>query len=208
MRLLGLPLLILMLAGPATAGDNPDFRLPLHATVVLGGPCASTSVDCSGNRPVVNVQPFQEIEVCLLVYNAQSIIGLETAFEWDPSWTFYEPDNWGCRPDQLVAHFPRLSGGPDFGYYLSFFPPCILGPQVEVIARLRFTTGPAGTCLRQVKPISGSGINAIDCSQNLDRVRSDAYLGRICVTSGGHDACGSVATATEPTTWGKIKASY
>src|SRR6188508_2848280 len=73
---------LLLSSGRVSAGDNPNFRLPLHATLDLGGTC-STTINCFTQLPTINVLPQREVEIYLLVFNANRLSGVQTAFEWD-----------------------------------------------------------------------------------------------------------------------------
>ena len=199
---------LLLSSGRVSAGDNPNFRLPLHATLDLGGTC-STTINCFTQLPTINVLPQREVEIYLLVFNANRLSGVQTAFEWDRAlgWTFLS-GQWDCRPGQITSHEPQDPGGPDAGLLTTSFD-CVLGPQVAVIGKMRFLSGGAGgSCLGQVEPSPPRSIQAVDCSLGIDHISSSVYLGKICVVFGGSDGCGVLPTTREATTWGQIKATY
>ena len=67
-------------------------------------------------------------------------------------------------------------------------------------------------CIEQVQSAYSGGIAVVDCAGGIDQIDpSDPVqkqrLGRICVGSGGHDACDRVVPV-ESSTWGQIRATY
>jgi hypothetical protein len=195
----------------AQGGDNPDFTFPLHAKVTLFEPCDGyLPVDCRGNRPTVNVPPYSQIQVFFLVANYNNLAGVGTALEWDPSWTL-QTSIWDCQVLPIALFMPTAPGGPEAGRLFIAFD-CITGPELAVIGHLRYAVGPAG-CLRHVTPSVPPRISVIDCQLREDEIDADdpvqrLRLGKICVDTGGHDACEPLTTAVESTTWGKVKSTY
>lgn len=205
--------LILLWPHGAMCGNNPNFTLPLHAVPGIGNPCSGyLPVDCIGNRPVVSVTANSPITVYLLLMNFNDVTAMETAFEWDAGWIL-AGGAWDCQVDQIFAVEPHDPGGPVAGTIATAFD-CVSGPALAVIGRLFFQSGPSG-CLRQVQSTYPDGIAVVDCGNPMgedfidaNTPEGQARLGRICVGSGGHDACGPQTTAVDPATWGAIKASY
>jgi hypothetical protein len=159
----------------------------------------------------VNVLPSTDYTIYLMVANYLHVAGIQTAFDWDPGWVLNDV-LFNCRANQLNAILPDPGrpGGPSTGTVSTAFD-CVTGPALAVIGRLRFTSGPGG-CITQVQSCYPFGVHAIDCANGIDLINAnDPYqrlrLGKICVGQGGHDACDPII-ATEPATWGRIKASY
>jgi hypothetical protein len=142
------------------AGANPEFTLPLHAAAGAAG-CA-VGVNCTTDQPSVNVLPGAEITANLKLFNYAQVAGIQTAFDWDPSWVLTDV-LFNCRPGQLSATLPdpSLPGGPLTGTVSTAFD-CTFGPALAVVGRLRFTAGAAG-CLSQVQSCYPYGVHAVDC---------------------------------------------
>lgn len=202
--------LVLLPPSAAVAGDNPAFTIPLHAKLTAPEPLCLVSADCANLPPRVNVPPDTLITVFVLVNNYTGITGLQTAFEWDPSWTILG-GACDCRMSDVCAG-PWEEGGPGGGNSnlavasLS----CVSGPAVAAVARMFFRTGSAG-CLEQVQSGYPFGIHAVDCRGGQDLISpydpaGQLRLGKICVGQGGRDAC--MVTPVEARTWGAIKATY
>jgi hypothetical protein len=212
---LGLLISALLLIGPqaAVSGPNPNFTLPLHAAEGTGNPCSGyLPVDCLGHRPAVNVAADSPVTVYLLLMNYDNVHALETAFAWDAGWVFMG-GAWDCQVNQIFAVQPHDPGGPTAGTIATAFN-CINGPALAVIGRMFFLSGANG-CLRQVESTYPDGTAVLDCTNaQLDYIDANTpegqqRLGRICVGTGGRDACDPTqTTATEPATWGTIKATY
>jgi hypothetical protein len=208
---IALALCFLLLPSTSVAGANPNFKLPLHATMEPNGSCATT-VDCFIHLPTINVLPGREVEIYLLAFNHTRLTGLQTAFSWESQfgWTFLS-SQWDCLPGQVTVRQPQDPGGPDAGRLMTTFD-CVLGPQVAVIGSMRFVSGAAGgSCLRQVEPSLPDRILAVDCSGGVDYMspaQQSYSLGKICVINGGYDSCGVLPTPSEASTWGRIKATY
>jgi len=207
-RLAWLAIAMTAAAGTALAGGNPNFTLPLHAKVTQGyEPCEGyLPVDCLSVHPTVEVQSGQSVAIFLLVANAPELTGVQTAFDVDPSWTFAY-GIWDCRG--RYAFSPQLPFGPTTGTISAGFN-CITGGQLLPIGRMFFIAG-AG-CIGQVSSTFPFGTHVLDCHGEPDMIVPSepgqaARLGKVCVGTGGNDAC-AVATPVAAATWGRIKRTY
>ena len=195
-------------ASSAFAGANPNFTLPLHAKVSSFEQCNGyLPVDCLGVRPVVEVETGQPITVFLMVANYAELLGIQTAFEVDPSWTFTF-GLWDCQyaPNENP---PQPPFGPTSGTITAVFN-CVTSGELLPIGRMTFVSGTG--CVGQVESAYPSGTWALDCQQQFDRILPNepgqaARLGKVCVGTGGQDACDRV-TPVAAATWGRIKATY
>ena len=201
---------VLSPSAPAGAGQNPLVTLPLHARLTSGSCRQYAPVDCVDHRPTVDVPPATDIVVYLLFYNYVAVAGIQTAFDWDSSWSlndFLCNCQQGCIDCCMGFEEP---GGPIHGTVASAFT-CVNGPALAPVARILFTTG-SGGCFYPVQSAYPFGNHVVDCLNGIDRIDADdpvqrLRLGRVCVGEGGWDACDPV-TAVEPATWGRIKRSY
>ena len=199
-------LMALCLSTMAFAGANPSITLPLHAKASTFEQCNGyLPMDCSqANPPLVNVSP-QPIAVFLFANNYANVAGVQTAFDW-PGWqlTF---GLWDCQPGQLSAVTPVNPGGATAGSITTAFN-CANTGALLVIGRMHMVPTTGG-CISQVQSTFPFGIHVVDCSQGVDQIpdSQQARLGKICVGSGGVNACAPVS-AVEPATWGSIKGQY
>jgi hypothetical protein len=71
-----------------------------------------------------------------------------------------------------------------------------------------FVAGDSG-CLRYIQPQWPFGICVLDCATQIDQIidPDSPRLGRVCVDSGGIDACERVVPVASAT-WGAIKDSF
>jgi hypothetical protein len=196
-------------AGAASAGLNPYFTIPLHYKASSFEACAGyLPVDCAGTRPTVEAMAGQPAVVYVMIHNYAAVSGIQTAFEWDPSWNLLF-GLWDCQPGMLDGNVPQNPGGPIRGVLTQAFV-CVTGPALAVMGRM-FFVGMESGCIRQVQPMFPYGICVMDCTQSIDQITDspvdEARLGRICVGAEGHDAC-ERAVPIEAGTWGRIKASY
>jgi hypothetical protein len=149
------------------------------------------------------------ITVFLFVEIYERLRSVQTAFEWDPSWSL-AGGAWDCQVNQLNLTIPQDPGGPREGTLSTAFD-CLVAPGTAVIGRLFFRSGTGG-CLRQVESDFPLGIHVRDCRDEIDslgpgRPEFSTRLGRICVESGGQTGCWD-PWPVEPTTWGAIRSSY
>jgi hypothetical protein len=224
LRQSGLALLCSTLAlGPSTAiaeyGDNNNFALLLHAVVGHAQPCEvgqGLACYCGDGwmAPEVVVPPNTEITVLLAAWNIcddPRLTGVQTAFEWDPSWTLLG-SAWDCRENEMAEAIPHDPGGPDAGTIATKFD-CATGQNVALIGRLFFITGTTG-CLSQVQSSYLAGIHTLDCDEGMDQIDFshplDPYrLGAVCVEGRPPlgDGCYDPMPVL-PTSWGRIKSAY
>ena len=100
--------------------------------------------------------------------------------------------------------------GPTSGTMIYAFN-CLTGGTLAPLGRMFFVAGTG--CIGQIESTyPPNGIYALDCQQQMDQILPDApgqqaRLGKVCVGTGGHDAC-EAATPVAAATWGAIKASY
>jgi hypothetical protein len=192
---------------PAVAGQNPDFRFVLHAKQSSFEPCDGyLPVDCTSVQPTVNV-PAAPIAVFLLLANHQAASGIQTAFDWS-GWVL----TFAVWEDCLDIHCqfaPCWPNPPGPDHTISGTFNCVNGPALKVIGRMHFV--PAGNpgCIRQVQSPYPNGIHVLDCQNQADLITDEnsPRLGRVCLGSGGVNAC-PAAVPVDGATWGKIKATY
>jgi PKD repeat protein len=190
---------------PRPSGANPLVQLPLHAALGCED-CGPPAVDCEQNPPTVDIPPNTTVTIYLMAYHYNAVIGVQTAFAWDPGWTL-SAAVFDCLPGQLSAVVPAEPGGPTAGTVATAFN-CMTSGDLLVIGRLLMTSGASG-CLGQVESSYPFGTCVLDCSQGVDPVPDRlSRLGKICVSNGGIDACAIVIPAVQPATWGQVKATY
>ena len=194
-------------SGPAAAGENPSFTLPLHIAASTYQPCNGyLPIDCTSNHPTVNLSGGGPVAVFIFVANYQRISYLQVGLEWDPSWS-HSFGLFDCQPGQLEGFFPD---SPTTASGVTAFS-CVNGPALAVMGRMFFTAGSSG-CLAFIQPpwpTWPNGIHAGDCQLGIDQITDEdsPRFGRVCVGSGGVDACDRVVPVF-PSTWGAIKGSY
>ena len=193
----------------AMAGVNPDFRIVLHAKLSSFEPCNGyLPVDCSSNSPAVNLPFAGPIAVFVFLFNYQAASGIQTGFEF-PGWvrTFFL---WDCGV--LSCDFAPCDtqvGGVAYVVEGDFLNGCITAPAFAVLGRMHFVPAGQPGCISQFIPDTPNGIHLRDCTGGVDLITdaSSPRLGKICVGSGGVNAC-DMTVAVESSTWGRIKATY
>jgi hypothetical protein len=193
---------------PAQAGDNPHFTIPLHAKASQFEQCTGyLPVNCLDVRPTVEIPSGQQVTVFVLVRNYTMLAGVQTAFEVDPSWTYFF-SLWRCQPGGGPGPptSPVPPFGPIYGQATAVFE-CVTGGELLAIGQMYFISGQG--CVGQVQTSAPSGICALDCDNEIDQILpgEEARLGRVCVGSGGRDACEQVVPVASAT-WGLVKATY
>lgn len=198
-------ILALGASSAAFAGNNPQVTIPLHGKASSFEPCTGLApVDCGANRPTVNVAGGP---VCIFVTlrNYVGVAGVQTAFDNPNSWTFTF-GLWDCQTGQLNAVTPGAPFGATAGSITTAFT-CVTSGALLPVGRMFFiaTTG----CISQIQSSYPFGIHVLDCEGGIDQISDNEQgrLGKICVGSGGVDACDPISPV-EATTWGQIKASY
>lgn len=195
-------------AGRVNAGTNPDFRIVLHAKPSSFEPCNGyLPVDCISNPPTVNLPSTAPIAVFVLLFNYTAASGIQTAFQW-PGWspTFFL---WDCL---LACDFAPCSTtmGPNAGLLEGdFIAGCVTAPALLMIGRMHFVPAGSAGCISQFIPDEPNGIHLRDCTGGVDLITdaSSPRLGKICIGTGGVNACDG-AVPVESITWGQIKATY
>ncbi len=198
-------IMLLLAAGPIYAGANPSFTLPLHAKASQFEPCNGyLPVDCLDNRPTVNVAEGP-VAVYLMIMNYCCVSVVQTAFDVDPEWTFVF-GLWDCQQGLGPEFPPHPPFGPTSGTMIYAFS-CVTTGVLLPIGRMFFNA--TGGCIEQVESSYPDGTFVMDCQQGIDRILPEEgeRLGKVCVGSGGYDACDRV-TPVSPATWGAIKAAY
>jgi len=191
-----------MAQGP---GVNNQVTLPLHYKASGFEACTGLApVDCLTNRPAISATSGAAAAIFLTVMNYQSIQGVQTAFQFDATWTLTF-GLWDCQTGQLNAVTPAMPGGPTAGSITTAFN-CVTTGALLPIGRM-FFTGPTAGCISQVQSTYPFGIHVLDCQGGVNQITEDARLGKVCVGAGGVDACDPVSPV-ESATWGGIKAQY
>ncbi len=186
-------------------GANPEATLPMHAVVLDNPPPEPCNIadPCDPGPPQVNIAPNSNVTTYVMLRNYDNVIVMQTAFDWD-GWTFVD-GVWSCLPGQQVSDAPFGNGGPLEGSLATMFD-CLTGGTTMVVGSMNLIAAGQG-CLTQVESALPFGTYVTSCSFEQDAVLSDDR-GTICVSSGGHDACGPLSTTVEPTTWGAVKAQF
>jgi hypothetical protein len=134
--------------------------------------------------------PNSEYRIFFYLNHITNAAGVQTAFQWDPSWDLLE-SYWGCRSSQLTttAPDPDTNGGPVTGTLSTVFD-CVSGPSLVRIGFMDFVAGTTG-CLSQIQSDYPNGNHVLDCSNAIDLVDpanpvEALRFGRICVDVGGH----------------------
>lgn len=194
-------------AGRVTAGTNPDFRIVLHAKPSSFETCNGyLPLDCIANPPTVNV-PATPIAVFVLLFNHTAASGIQTAFTfggWNPTFFLWDCGLIGCD----FAPYDPPPFPPIVVVAGDFTGGCVTGPALKVLGRMFFVPT-SGGCISQVIPDLPNGIHLRDCTGGVDLITdaSSPRLGKICVGTGGVNACDG-AVPVESTTWGQIKSTY
>jgi len=161
-------------------------------------------MDCNSMSPTVNVQPGENIVVYVLLRNYEAASALRYRFEVDGGksglwgdWTMLF-STFGCLPGQNSPAIPSEASGDLETHFL-----CLEGGALQVLGLMVMQAGSHG-CLG-ISDIEFSGI--WDCNQVITPI-APGNRGRVCVASGGYDACDPMQVAVDGATWGAIKAQY
>ncbi len=203
----GLCALIVLPLAATAAEANYLFCLPLHGHEGIVSCDMGPSEYCHGPA---DVPANSQVTVLLFAYYFDELASVQTAFEWDPGWTFLGSD-WTCLPGQVTLLVPRNPGGPDAGTVTTGFDCLTQGGwdgAAPVLGRLFFLSGEQG-CVRQVESSEPLGTHIADCQGMTYSIRSQWWerTGTICAGSGGNDGCWDPFPVA-PSTWGGIKATY
>jgi hypothetical protein len=207
----------LLVPAIALAQGEHFLSLVLHAEIGRVAYCSEVDeVSCycysPHELPATQVPPGTEITVFLVVPSVvcdlgQTFTGVQTAFEWDPSWELLG-SVWNCQQNQLVGATPQSPGGPREGTISTVFDCAALGGHSLAIGKLYFKTGSAG-CLRQVESAYPYGVFILGCDNQIHSIELREFfrLGEICVGWSAPNGCWD-PFSVEDSTWGKIKAQY
>jgi len=205
-------------AGALQTVDLDEYYLlgiSLHAITGINHACDLPNVNCRCYSedvwPTTSVPPNTEITVYVILTPAlcpvaYPLSGVQTAFEWDQSWTFIG-STWNCQPNQLYVTTLQ-PGGSRSGTITTAFD-CVEASTALVIGKLYFMTGQTG-CLRQITPRDAYGVQLLDCTPEMHLIslpEEDYRIGSVCVGALGQNACWDPGPV-EHSTWGGIKASW
>lgn len=188
-----------------TTGGNTCTTMMLHAVSTSFAACDDLGgLDCDTVPATVDVTGLGQFASFLIYRNYEEVAGGQCAFTVDPSWVFTF-GLWDCQGGQVNGTTPAAPWGETSGTIATAFN-VVSGGQIAVIGRLHWATAASG-CLDidtessfpfQTHVIDGVGVVTPVIPQNR---------GRLCVGTGGYDACDFVVPV-EATTWGGIKAQY
>lgn len=216
-------LLVLCFGSISESEANENFTIVLHARTPGGtGACSASDLPTCpppgepGIRPTTQVAAGASFCLYIFVNNYTDIQALETAFAWPADWKAdpdgKDPSFIGCRSNEIVVAEPRNPGGSTSGILATAFD-CVTGPELCLLGHVDFVAGQSG-CLTQVNSPVGDreGVALHDCQNQTVLIDArwgagQIRLGSICVGHPGQDACNPL-TPVEPSTWGRIKASY
>jgi hypothetical protein len=176
---------LIALASPALAGQNPCATLVLHAVPTDSthhDDCAIAGGDPCWNESISTVAtPGERVTVYLLAYEHNLLAGLQTAFEWDPSWCL-EIGLWDCQVDQVSVRTPRSPGGPQEGTLTTAFD-VVTSPAATVIGRMIMRAGQGALSLVESNYPGGTHVTGADGvpdqlpGSRLGRIDADGQAG-------------------------------
>lgn len=198
-------LTVLLAAGPAAAGPNPDARIVLH---LIGSapdnecetPQAAGYDDCA-TETVTRALAGAAIDVYVYLERYSSTSGVQMQFAWDPSWTFL---GWtsNCLPGQLDGEVPETSGDN----YSTQFLPCASGGALAPLGWLRFIAGAPESFLTVGEHDSKPGTVIADCEgREHDPIPVD-HRGSVGVETAGRNPCR--LSPVEAASWGAVKQRF
>jgi hypothetical protein len=197
-----MPLIMLsMLLVVGSAAANEDTKLVLHAVDTAFAPCNAHGVDCGENGPTIDVTGMDTPAVYLLVYDYTEIVGVQCAFDWDPSWVFTF-GLWDCQSNQVNGFTPSAPGETNGTITTAF--DALTGGAVEPVGRMNFAGATSG-CLTIIDSSFPFGTHVVDAT-GQDTPIPEGLRGAIYVGPGGHDGC--TPLPVEPGSWGQIKRQY
>jgi hypothetical protein len=197
-------------AGLAVAA-NENTTIVLHAQPI--GDVVNCSqwignVDCSPvlPPPTVNVGAGEYLLVHIFLRNYEDVGALYCRFAVDGGegaqtwgdWTFLA-SNLSCLPGQTGNGPGVLNGSMNTGFY------CITGGELRLLGYLFVITGSSGCLGIEEHDVGTSGTVVLDCGVGAPIPIAPQNRGRICVGTGGYNACDPRAVPVENTTWGNIK---
>jgi hypothetical protein len=207
----------LVVAGTqAVAAANQETTVVLHAHRIGGEPLNCEAwigeFDCSPESgPQVNIAPGDNVAIFVFLRNYDDVSGLLCRFSVDRAGGSEPWGDWicfgsifGCQPNQIGLWSP----GPSSGELTTSFD-CIQRGLLAPLGFMIFTAGTHG-CLSMEESErypAESGVNGC----GYPPIRSEVApqnRGRICIASGGYDACNPRPVPIEEETWGRIKMQY
>jgi len=201
-----------LLARP-TAAANENTTIVLHAQPV--GNIVNCQqwvgqVDCSAELPpAVNVEPGRHILVYMFLRNYDDVAALycrvavdggSGAATWG-DWTFFGA-GLGCLLGQTGDGPWSYNGNIRTGF------DCISGGALQVLGYLILTAGTHGCLGIEEHDMGTVGTAVLDCGVGPPTPVAPQNRGRICVGTGGYNACDPRAGPVENSTWGNIKRQY
>jgi hypothetical protein len=197
--------MIVLLAAPTLSlASNENITIVLHARDGIAG-CddpQQQGMDCVNGRPNLDLTGMQMPVVYIMLRNYDNLAGVQCAFDWPATWTFFG-GSWGCLPGSGKGVVPTAPGGS-----IALVFNCINGGALVTMGRMVYGPPVGGGCLSIVESDLPFGNHVIDCSFFNTAPIHPANVGRVCVGSGGYDACWPASTPVENATWGRIKTQY
>jgi hypothetical protein len=203
--------LLTAIAAPAQA-SNEETTIVLHAYRfgdTLNCQAGLGQFDCSESSPPrVNILPGDVVAVYVFLRNYDDACGLIYRFAVDGKqgvepwgdWTIWG-SSFGCQPNQTGINGPN----PHDGELITSFD-CVTGGGLELLGFIFLMAGTHG-CLgiEESEVYFPSGV--MDRNSRTTAV-APGNRGRVCIGTGGHDACEPLTVPVEETTWGQIKRLY
>ena len=204
--------LCLLIAGTAPAqASNEQTTIVLHAHSIgniLNCQAGLGEFDCKESSPRVNIPAGDAVAVYVFLRNYDDACGLIYRFAVDGEqgaepwgdWTIWG-SSFGCQPNQTGLNGPN----PHDGELITSFD-CITGGALELLGFIFLMAGTHG-CLgiEESEVYFPSGV--LDDAWPPTAV-APGNRGRVCVGTGGHDACEPLTVPVEAATWGQIKRQY
>jgi len=209
-----LAFLMIALMWPASSFANENTTIVLHAQDWSHGwSCQAWvgTVDCETLPPTVNIESGQQALVTVFLRNYEDVAGVHYRFAVDggsgpttwSDWTFLFSSAGDCGLMNQTTSWPPT---PANGNWSTTFN-CITGGTFQPVAYLVFAAVGTGCLGIEESDLGPSGVESCDWPPVLTSVAPE-NRGRICVGSGGYDACDPVTTPVAPATWGRIKSQY
>jgi hypothetical protein len=186
---------------PVEAEPNAQTSIVLHAVSGGFGVCEIEDPCETPGGPVVGIDSPGPHVVYVMLRNYDNVVGLQCAFQWPAAWSFAF-GLWDCQPSGGICEGTPAGSGPTLGTYACTFD-CVTGGATAVIGRMTFNSSQEG-CLEVIESAFPFGTHVLGCDQTFTSI-DPRNRGRVCVGSGGLNACESV-TPVESRTWGSIKA--
>lgn len=203
MSLLRLAPFLLLLPATVSSGPNANTTLVLHAVQASFGVCEIPDPCVAPATPLTNVEPGGPYTIYFLLRNYHDVSAVQFALDWPLDWNFAF-GVWDCTSGCICETFPWRPG-PLYGVYTCCFN-CVTGGASLVLGRMSFSTLTTG-CMDVIEPFSPLRTSVLACDfSQVDPILQE-NRGRVCVGTGGVDACMN-AVPVSNSTWGRIKDSY